>query len=305
MTTNPFDAPGRFWKGNLHMHTKHSDGTREVGEVIALYADNGYDFVSITDHYMKRFDFPVVDTSSYRTSTFTTLFGAELHTPAVSHGEPWHLVANGLPLDFAPTAVDETGPALAKRAAESGAFVTIAHPGWYTLSLADALTIDAAHAVEIYNHKSTQHNDKGDAWSFLDQMLMAGRHLNATASDDAHFFPGQPDHFGGWVHVRAEANEPDLLLAALKAGNFYASQGPELVSIVLTANEITIRSSPVRSIFVTGKGSLARNLHQNDLTEATFALEPFRDSYLRVTVIDGQGKRAWSNPFWLEGDKER
>lgn len=301
MLKTPFERPGRFWKGNLHMHSTRSDGTRDVAALIATYMDQGYDFVSVTDHYMERFDFPIVDTSPYRTETFTTLFGAELHTPAVSHGEPWHLVANGLPLDFAPTADGETGPELARRAVDAGAFVSIAHPNWYSLTLADGLTIDAAHAVEIYNHKSSRHNDKGDAWHFADQMLMAGRHLTAIASDDAHFFPGQPDHFGGWVHVKAEANTPDHLLAALKAGDFYASQGPELKNITLTGDEITVHSSPVQAIFVTGPGSRARNLRQEMLTEATFLLEPFIGGYVRVTVIDAMGKRAWSNPHWLDG----
>jgi hypothetical protein len=32
--------------------------------------------------------------------------------------------------------------------------------------------------------------------------------------------------------------------------------------------------------------------------EATFDLSPFRGSYCRVTVIDADGKRAWSNPIW-------
>jgi hypothetical protein len=34
------------------------------------------------------------------------------------------------------------------------------------------------------------------------------------ATDDAHFF--EPDHFGGWVMVKAVENIPDALLTALK-----------------------------------------------------------------------------------------
>jgi hypothetical protein len=34
------------------------------------------------------------------------------------------------------------------------------------------------------------------------------------------------------------------------------------------------------------------------LTEADFDLTPFRGSYCRVTVVDREGRRAWSNPVW-------
>ena len=49
---------------------------------------------------MKIYDYPVEDSRSLRTNDFTTLIGAELHGPQTEMGTVWHLVANGLPLDF-------------------------------------------------------------------------------------------------------------------------------------------------------------------------------------------------------------
>ena len=40
--------------------------------------------------------------------------------------------------------------------------------------------------------------------------------------------PSQFDYRGGWTMVKAERLDPDAILAALKAGHFYASTGPEL-----------------------------------------------------------------------------
>ncbi len=151
MRNLPFRQPGRFFKGNLHTHSMRSDGALEPEAVIAAYREHGYDFLALTDHFLAPYDFPITDTRPFRDATFTTLLGAELHAPETEHGEFWHLLAVGLPLDFAPTKDGETGPALAARAAEAGAFVGIAHPAWYTLTLADALSIEAAHAVETYN----------------------------------------------------------------------------------------------------------------------------------------------------------
>ena len=134
----PFDRPGRFYKGNLHLHSTRSDGKLEPGAVLAAYRERDYDFVALTDHFLPRFDFPLVDTRQWRTPEFTTIFGAELHARSMENGEPWHILAVGLPLDFAPNAQDETGPQLVTRAAAAGAFVAIAHPAWNALSEADA-----------------------------------------------------------------------------------------------------------------------------------------------------------------------
>ena len=202
-----FALPGRFYKGNLHTHSTRSDGGRAPEEVIAAYRAAGYNFLALTDHFLPRYDFPIVDTTMWRDAAFTTLFGAELHAPALENGEPWHILAVGLPLDFAPTTAEESGPALAARAAAAGAFVGIAHPAWYALSLADALTLDAAHAVEVYNTTCELEADRGESWHLTDVLLERGRRLLAYAADDAHFTEFA-DGFGGWVQVRAPLARP-------------------------------------------------------------------------------------------------
>ncbi len=93
---------------------------------------------------MARYNFPIADTRRFRAPGFTTLLGAEVHAPATSLGKIWHMLAVGLPLDLAPTLPGEDGAALAARCAEAGAFVAIAHPGWYGLTAADGHSIAAA-----------------------------------------------------------------------------------------------------------------------------------------------------------------
>lgn len=300
MESLPFDKPGRFYRGNLHTHSTRSDGMLAPAEVVAAYRTAGYDFVAVTDHFLARYDFPITDTRSLRTPDFTTLLGAELHGPALESGDMWHLLAVGLPLDFAALAEDESGPSIAARAAAAGAYVGIAHPAWYSLTLADALTLEAAHAVEVYNQTCTAHNDRGESWYMSEALAARGRRLHAFAADDAHFRPERPDSFGGWVQVRAEALEPAALLAALKAGRYYASQGPELHDIRVAGDSLVVACSPARAIFISGPGSRSEYRHGEGLTAADLPLTRFRGSYCRVTVVDAGGRRAWSNPIWLD-----
>jgi len=301
-----FTAPGRFWRGNLHCHSNRSDGALPPAEVCRRYAAQGYDFLALTDHFIGRYGYPIVDTQPFRTAQFTTLLGAELHSGALANGELWHILAVGLPAgfapsespDFTPVAGQESGPEIAARAVAAGAFVAIAHPNWSGLTLADARAVTAAHAVEIYNHGCAIGADRGDGAGIADLLLSEGRRLSLIATDDAHFT--EPDHFGGWVMVKALENTPEALLGALKAGHFYASQGPELRAIHLEGDTVEVESSAVVTVIVQGRASAAVAQHGAAMTRARLRLDArlAASPWLRVTVIDAAGRRAWSNPHW-------
>ena len=300
-----FTKPGKFYRGNLHTHSNNSDGALPAEEVCKRYKKAGYDFISLTDHFVGAYNYPISDTVPFRDENFTTILGAELHSGAMENGELWHILAVGLPADFAPTNSpafvpiegQESGPELAQRARDAGAYVAIAHPEWSGLSHNDALSIEAAHAVEVYNHGCHVECDRGRGLHSLDLLLSEGRRYNLCATDDAHFLAD--DYFGGWVMVKAEANEPDQLLEALKAGHSYASQGPDFHSIDWQDNQVEISCSEVASIIVQGAGCTTVAKNGDSLTNATISLERFTNrDWFRVTVIDKNGKRAWSNPHW-------
>lgn len=301
-----FTAPGQFFRGNLHTHSIRSDGALEPEEVCRRYRDEGYDFIALTDHFIGFYKYPIVDTRPFRTPGFTTLLGAELHGGVQENGSLWHILAVGLPEDFAPPdaphfwPVKDAEPAvsIAKRARDAGAFVAIAHPQWSGLTLSDARSLTAAHAVEVYNHSCGVNADRSDGSAIADLLLSEGRRLHLIATDDAHF--NEPDHFGGWVMVKAEENDPDALLAALKAGHHYATQGPEIRRVEVTGNVVEVECSPATSVIVQGHGQSAKAVHGLSMTRARVQLDQFfKSPWLRVTVVDRAGKKAWSNPYWF------
>jgi predicted metal-dependent phosphoesterase TrpH len=305
----PFSAPGRFWRGNLHTHSNLSDGALPLDDVVNRYKAVGYDFVMMSEHFISHFNWPIADTRHLRSETFTTILGAELHAPVTSAGELWHIVAAGLPLDFPPPSKQETGPELARRAVAAGAFVAIAHPSWSRYTIEDGRALSCAHAVEIYNHGCTIENDLGEGFYLLDQLLNEEHQLSAIATDDAHF--KTPDHFGGWVHVKAENLSPEALLAALKKGHHYSSQGPHFFDIRMEGKYIEIKTSPVDTITVVCGNSRTCVKTGRAITSAQFDLATLETGWLlekpspwiRVTAIDNAGKKAWSNPIWLSCPK--
>lgn len=306
MTLDAFTAPGTFYRGNLHTHSTLSDGLLEPAEVCRRYKAEGYDFISLTEHFVGLWGYPLADTRPFRDAAFTTLIGAELHSGAMQNGGVWHILAVGLPDGFAPSSSpdfrphdgQETGPEVARRARDAGAFVAVAHPEWSGMTLADARSIEAAHAVEVYNHSCGTVGARSDGFHIADLLASEGRRLTLIATDDAHF--EDPDAFGGWVMVKAEANDPEALLDGLKAGHFYASRGPEIHGIEVAEGRVTVRCSAAENVIVLGHGHLGRATFGTSMTQAEVPLADFSDSpWIRIVVTDRAGKRAYSNPIWM------
>jgi hypothetical protein len=299
MSPSVFTSPGRFLRGNIHTHSTRSDGVLEPEEVCRRYREAGYDFLCLSDHFLKDYGFPIVDTSGLRTPGFTTIFGAEIHAPANSHGELWHLLACGLPLDFAPTGDGEDAESLARRTVEAGAFLGIAHPQWSSLTIEDGRRMAGiAHAVEVYNTGCHLECDRPDGTALLDALLNEGHRLLAYAADDAHF--KNDDFAGGWMMVKSEANEPEAILAAMKRGDFYSTRGPLIEDVAVDGTELHVACSAARGIAVVGRGSRAEYRGGDALTRATLPLERFAGDWCRVVVIDGSGRQAWTNPIRLD-----
>jgi hypothetical protein len=177
------------------------------------------------------------------------------------------------------------------------------------LTIEDGRALASAHAVEIYNHGCAVENDRGDGFYLMDQLANEGRRLTAIATDDAHFRHGDYDAFGGFVEVKTESLEPEVLLQALKAGDFYSSQGPRIYDFSLTANVASIDCSPAQAITLVTGTSRALAKIGRQITVAVFDLADVGQNnraketpaiWIRAIIIDAAGRRAWTNPIWVD-----
>lgn len=301
MIETVFSKPGKFWRGNLHTHSTLSDGMWTPEAVCRLYKDAGYDFVAITDHFKERYGWPIADTLAFRGEGFTTLIGAELHTDGMDFGNGWHIVALGLPFDFAHTPPDETGSQLARRALDAGAFVIAAHPQWYAMTENDMLSLGDIHAVEIFNAGVGHDSDTAESTYMLDLMLARGKRFSACATDDAHFNLNARDRIKGWVRVKSTELTPEALLTALKAGDYYSSTSPSIYDIqVIPGEKLYVRCSPASQIYALGRPIEFTSVSEQSITEAEFSLKDWRSDYVRVLVRDEYQHKAWSNPIWFK-----
>ena len=105
-------------------------------------------------------------------------------------------------------------------------------------------------------------------------------------------------HCKGWVCVNAEKNV-DSILEGLSTGAFYSSTGPEIKDFYIENGEATVVCSPCAEIVFRGGRFPCRREYdaEGKLTRATFRC-PEGMQYLRATVMDAQGRRAWTNPIF-------
>ena len=303
MNLPPFSSGNRFWKGNLHGHSDHSDGAQPASEVARTYAQLGYDFTCISDHLWHSGGFAastVFDPNGVDSHGLLLIPSAEMHCRGKLHDDHglWHIVANGLPVDFPCADDQETAPQLIARAKEAGAFVALAHPEWYCMTMQEALTCAHADAIEVYNHSCHIECDRGSGIAVADFMLNMGHRLNFTATDDSHL--RIRDAGGGWVMVAASELSEQAILASLKAGHYYSSTGPGILDVRLEGRELWVECSPASNIIVASAGYLSASEQGEGLTSARIDLGDFTADYFRIAVHDAERGRAWTNPYWFD-----
>lgn len=304
-------ADGNWYKGNLHLHSTNSDGRKSPEEVAKIYEEHGYQFVAFTEHEHYTYNKALCH------ENFLILPGVEFACDKPDPLRIYHLLGIGqhaageeasgengfyhhqrFPvkkwegLSTIQSTIDETLAA--------NNLSVFNHPNWSRMELSDFLDLEGFFAMEIYNYGCEAESRTGISIDYWDSLLRRGRKVWGIATDDAHF--AIDDYCGGWVVVNAKELTIEAITAALKEGNFYSSNGPEIYSFFVEDGVAKIDCSQAREIhFVTyetfGYSMIAKG--SETFTHGEMKLCG-KEKYVRAEVIDHNGKTAWSNPIFLQ-----
>ena len=100
--------------------------------------------------------------------------------------------------------------------------------------------------------------------------------------------------------VRAASLTPASIITALKAGDFYASCGPEFAAVTLQDGSVDVTCSAVQRVILAADNHRADCAHGDGLTSASFDLGDDLPAFLRIIIIDAHGRPAWTNAAWLD-----
>ncbi len=277
-------------KANLHTHSTVSDGIFPLGELVRRYRDAGYDVLAFTDHGKTS------QVSRLDGNGMTLLSGIELH-PLGPRGIRWHLLALGIPENFSDCS-GQSPQAVVNMVNRAGGICFAAHPYWCGQTAAEVMSLDEIAGIEVYN-TSTRYIGKEYNMQLWDETLDAGKNYSALAVDDVH---RETELFRGWSMLACEPTQ-EKILAALREGGFYSTEGPEFTSLTFEKGIFQAEFTPCqKAIIITNKcggfGLFNEANGGEDITTISFDTAKLsKGSYLRCQICDGNGRFAWSNPI--------
>jgi PHP domain len=301
-TPPPLPAARPGWiRGDLHCHTRYSDGDSWPAELLHAAAEGGLEFLGVTDHNNVAHhaeygpgggDVPIV------------VPGVEVTT----YGGHWNAWGTDRWWEFRePTAAAVEWSMSA--AVEAGAVVSVNHPKPFGPAW-EYDTVGPAHAIEVWNGPWGGLNVASLA--FWDARLRAGQRLVAVGGSDTHILRGtdpDPRHAPGlgspttWVEV---GSQPDAgaILRAIRSGRTFISASPAGPQLYLDPSE-----RDVTARVVDGPGAALLLIGEDGVIE-TAAVDAddwsrrFRQPaapWLRAQLVGASGDvLALSSPIWFD-----
>jgi hypothetical protein len=290
----------RWYAGDLHMHTVHSDGEWTVRGLAEAARAAGLDFIFVTDHNTSSHHAEVDEANADSRQTLV-LRGEEVTTYG-GHANAWGLPAGAF-VDFRVRPGDAAAMSrVAARAHSLGALISVNHPralcGGCDWSYGDASK--EFDAFEVWNGGWDATDEA--ALKLWDGLLQRGLRLTAVASSDTHREQnpvGRPT-----THVAVEGLTQAALLDAIRRGRVYLTGEPGGLSVDFEAasGELGLRAaSDARKgageeIVLRTPGTLIFFVRVGAAQRSTGALPaPFpRTSGLTVSLISGgRAVRTW------------
>lgn len=326
----------KYYRANLHCHSTVSDGLKTPEQLKADYKAHGYSILAITDHEV------FIPHSELSDSDFLMLNGYEIEASGINGKTcHLCFVAlspdNTEEVCFSPAYLWENAKKNAKKVninkkermlvrkytkhginkliktgKKHGFFVTYNHPTWSLESYPEYIRYKNADAMEITNYGCVICGFDDDNGHCFDDMLRAGSRLYCISTDDNHnIYPDTSpdcDSYGGYIMIASPSLKYEDVTKALKDGMFYSSTGtykhtgPEIRSIVLENDEITVKTSDARCVSYIPCSRDCKMKNANDgetINEATFKIKE-KEKYFRIVVTDALGYKAYSNAYFLE-----
>lgn len=285
---NPYASVdwSRAVRGNLHSHSRQSDGAAEPQAVIDAYAAKDFGYLMFSDHDVHT---EAEQLARWDAKGLTLIPGCEVS----AHGP--HLLQVGGAARAEPR---EDRQAVIDAIVAGGGLAVLNHPNWFAdhdhWKQEQLLALERYAGIEIYNHVITELPGSPYATDRWDRLLGRGRRIWGFANDDSHAL----GHVGfAWNTAFPDAPGAAGVCAALQAGRFYASTGVTIDRITVDGNRIAIAARDAeRIVAVLDWGKRGTVVDGQELVYEV----PETVSYVRFECYGSRDRRAWSQPIFVE-----
>lgn len=289
------DEKGNKWfKGNLHTHTNRSDGSLSPDEVLMQFKQSGYDFVALTDHRQ-------LSTERYF-DQMLVMNGCEFDNGSDDFKSGvYHIVGVGLESD--PEEIRKARNPQPQEMIDAinhaGGLAILAHPAWSFNRPEEIQKLHGIAATEIYNTFSgapwNKHPYSGE---FIDMMMLDGYIMNCTAADDSHWYQGEQCR--SYIWVKAEECTTEAIKSAIRAGDFYATQGPRFHHEIKDG-KLIVYTTPAKSVtFFTDTGYEPDNVTYGCFVQRAEYKIKRKNFIIRYEITGINDDMGWSSPIKIE-----
>jgi hypothetical protein len=311
-----FDPGARGWYGaDLHHHADQAEAVTPPADLARSQLAAGLDLLFVSDHDSLANLLPLQRIARRRGIPFIP--GVEL-SPSWGH-------FNAYPIDLGKSLAIDTGTAtvdaLFAEARRLGAtIVQVNHPliayGYFTSLAAGQAPGGFDPDFDLVEINATESATDGAVFERMCQFWNEGKHYYLAAGTDTHdVWNLRSGRLRAYAHV-AGALTTASYVAALRAGHAYVSYGPLIYPAVDFGDTLTV---PAESEFhlsfsfeslaglssaelIGAGGSVASRTfdHAPLRARADFALRAQRSGWYALRVEDARGRKAYTDPIWLE-----
>jgi len=325
---------GKFYKVNLHCHTTISDGKQTPEEVKELFKSHGYSAVCFTDHEvliphhdlcdddfiaLHGYEIAIKKDPAGHTANFMPVYHFNIlaksqdtlkmpryykDNPSCAGNSRHWINERGIfdeddIIDHTEYNFDWINEYL-EAIKEGGFLITYNHPQWSLQNAFDFVGLKNIHAMELINGGCIRLND--NTALHYEQYLRSGGRAVPVGGDDNHNIATS---LIAWTMIKAPELSYDAIMTAYEQGNCYATDGPEIHSLVLKDGKIIVKTSPAAAVIMLteGRHSQWKRAKSKDetFTEAEFVYDPAKfGKYFRIEVRDTYGYHAYSNAYFVE-----
>ena len=333
----------QYFKTCLHAHSTVSDGKLTPEEVRDAYRAEGFQILAMSDHSV------IAEHQHLNLPDFLMLTGSEISIPEALYvkGEPYTVRCRHINIIskdpyrlwqpmYVPEEQMQTGyyqgtehggmprtydndniNAIIDLCNKEGFLTIYNHPVWSLEYYPDYIPMKGLWGFEYRNTGSIISGYDENNSRIYDDFLQQGNRMVPVIADDMHSQKvkgGVKSLGGGWVMIGAEKLEYASVIEAMERGDVYASCGPEIKSLTLDGDELTIACSPaVRIQLLTNNRNVKSQCPEEGQTleQAVFNLKSWREKYsngpigyIRLVVTAADGTYAVTRAYWkdeLEG----
>lgn len=306
-----------WYRGDLHMHTLHSDGKRTQQELADEAVAKHLDYIISTEHNTNSAN---LQWGKYDKKGLLIINGEEVTTTAYGH---WNAIGlkpqTWIEWRYAPK--DNAIKRYTEQVHRDGGLCIINHP-FYTPTLTNGFAFNPAFfdGIEVWNGNWDALDELDLKW--WNDLLKSGRRMLAIGASDTHVSSGSPNNLGTpQTVVYAKTLSQTGIINGLRQGKAYITSIPDLrldfsaghdekradIGAELIANgnvqvKISFASTLVpadAALTLIGSQGIIQSLKMT--TTSSLDIDVKSTSYLRLELRDSNGQMlAMTNPIWIK-----